>query len=342
MATIVIKFGTSSITDEVKGLNKERLNHVVEDISTLHKVGHRIILVSSGAVGNGKNFLPHYKGSVNDRKAAAAIGNPILINTYAKIFQKHGIVIAQTLLERWHFSKRKHFLQLRDTITTLWENQIIPIANENDVVSDLEIRFSDNDQLATLLAAGFGADHLLIASTVEGILDDEGKVIREITNPEATMKNFIKDEKSSLGLGGMATKLSYANLAANLGIETTIFGLKKANPITRALNKEIGSTFPSKTISTKARDRWLVSGSLASGVIEVDAGAMEAIKSRKSLLLVGVTMVIEHFAKGEIMEVKHKSKTIGVGISRISSEDINLDKKSTNTVVIHANDLVLL
>jgi glutamate 5-kinase len=342
MATIVIKFGTSSITDEEKGLNQERLKHVVEDIASLHKQDHRIILVSSGAVGNGKSFLPNYRGTVNDRKAAAAIGNPILINTYSKMFQKHGIVIAQALLERGHFSKRKHFLQLRNTINTLWENNIIPIANENDVVSDLEIRFSDNDQLATLLAAGFGADHLLIASTVEGILDDAGKVIREITNPEATMKNFIKDEKSTLGLGGMATKLSYANLASKLGIQTTIFGLKKANPITRALNMEIGSLFPAKAVSPKSRERWLASGSLANGGVEIDAGAVEALKSRKSLLLVGVITVIDSFAKGEIMEVKHRGKSIAVGISRISSNEINLDKKLTNTVVIHANDLVLI
>lgn len=342
MSTIVIKFGTSSITDEVKGLNQERLEMVVEDIAELHKQGHKIILVSSGAVGNGKKFLPKYKGTIKDRKAAAAIGNPILINTYAKIFQKQGIVIAQTLLERWHFSKRAHFLQLRDTIETLWDNNIIPIANENDVVSDLEIRFSDNDQLATLLAAGFGADHLLIASTVEGILDNEGKVIRQIDDVEQTMKAFIKDEKSSLGLGGMATKLSYAYLASNLGIDTTIFGLKKANPISRALQKEIGSNFPPKEVSPTARNRWLASGSMASGGVEIDAGAVEAIKDRKSLLLVGVVGLINEFNKGEIIEVKHKSKSVGVGISRVNSNELKLDKKQTNMIVIHANDLVII
>ena len=342
MAIIVIKFGSSSITDEEKGLNKERLAHIVEDISELHAAGHKIIIVSSGAVGNGKTYLPNYKGNIRDRKAAAAIGNPILINTYSRLFSKHHITIAQALLERGHFSKRSHFLQLRETIETLWENQIIPIANENDVVSDLEIRFSDNDQLATLLAAGFGADHLLIASTVEGILDQEGKVIRTIDDPEKTMKNFVKEEKSTLGLGGMATKLSYAALASNLGIDTTIFGLKKANPITRALNKEIGSNFPPKVTTAKARERWLASGSLASGGVEIDKGAYDALLLRKSLLLVGITEVCNSFNKGEIMEVKYKGKTVGVGISRYNSEDLNPEKKSNNIIVVHANDLVLI
>jgi glutamate 5-kinase len=342
MAIIVIKFGSSSITDEYKGLNKERLAHVVEDIADLHNAGHKIIIVSSGAVGNGKQFLPKYKGNIRDRKAAAAIGNPILINTYAKLFNKHDIVIAQALLERWHFSKRNHFLQLRETVETLWENRIIPIANENDVVSDLEIRFSDNDQLATLLATGFGADHLLIASTVEGILDNDGKVVHIIEDPEQAMKNFVKEEKSSLGLGGMATKLSYAHLASSLGIDTTIFGLKKANPVSRALNKEIGSNFPAKATTAKARERWLASGSLASGGVEIDKGAYDALLLRKSLLLVGVMNIHNSFNKGEIMEVKHKGKTIGVGIARYNSLDLDPARKSSNIIVVHANDLVLI
>ncbi len=339
---IVIKLGTASITNDGGKLNVDNLQKVVADVAALHRQGLNIVLVSSGAVGNGRAFLKNYKGTTQERKAAAAVGNPILINKYAEAFAKHDIIIAQTLLERWHFSNRKHFLQLRDTVEALWENKIIPIANENDVVSDLEIRFSDNDHLATLLAAGFGASKLLIGSSVEGILDHDGQVIREITDPEETMKSFVKDEKSSMGLGGMATKLSYASLAARLGIQATIFGLKGETPILNAYNGEVGSRFKAGESSKDARSMWLASGSLASGCIEVDKGAKEALLNRKSLLQVGITDIERAFNQGEIVEIRHKHKQIAVGIAKISSKDVKVGEKENNLVVIHANNLVVI
>lgn len=339
---VVIKLGTSSITSAQGTLHDEILAKVVADIKTLHTMGLKIILVSSGAVGNGRGFLKNYKGSTQERKAAAAVGNPILINRYANAFHQHGIVIAQTLLERWHFSNRKHFLQLRDTIEALWDNNIIPIANENDVVSDLEIRFSDNDHLATLLAAGFGASKLLIGSSVEGVLDLEGRVISEITDPEETMKSFVTDDKSSLGLGGMTTKLSYASLASKLGIETVIFGLQGESPIVKAYHKEKGSLFRAKDSSKDARSMWLASGSLASGCLEIDKGAKDALGNRKSLLQVGITGIERAFNQGEIVEIRHKNKQVAVGIAKIASKDLRIGEKENNLVVVHANNLVLI
>lgn len=342
MDIIVIKLGTSSITDDTGSLNPDKMQKVVNDVATLHEAGHKVILVSSGAVGNGKGYLANYKGTTKDRKAAAAIGNPILINTYASIFGKKGIIIAQTLLERAHFSNRKQFLQLRSTIETLWENRIIPIANENDVVSDLEIRFSDNDHLATLIAAGLGADQLLIASSVEGVLDHDNKVIPTIEQSNDLIQSFVRDEKSSMGLGGMATKLSYAKLAASLGITTKIFGLATSTPITSAFKGEIGSQFIPKTSSASARLKWLASGSLAMGSIEIDKGAKDALEERKSLLLVGVTGIKNTFGQGEIIEIKFKNKTIAVGISKLDSNTIDLTQKENNKIVVHANNMVLL
>ena len=339
---VVIKLGTSSITSNQGTLNAEILEKVVADIKTLHDLGLKIILVSSGAVGNGKAFLKNYKGSTQERKAAAAIGNPILINRYAGEFQKHDIVIAQTLLERWHFSNRKHFLQLRDTVEALWDNHIIPIANENDVVSDLEIRFSDNDHLATLLAAGFGATKLLIGSSVEGILDHDGLVIPEIIDPEETMRSVVTDDKSSMGLGGMTTKLSYASLASRLGIETVIFGLKGQNPIVKAYHHATGSLFKAKESSKDARKMWLASGSLANGCIEIDKGAKDALTNRKSLLQVGITAIERAFNQGEIVEIRHKNKQVAVGIAKIASKDLRIGEKENNLVVIHANNLVII
>lgn len=339
---IVVKLGTSSIVGDDGTIDETIFEKVVSEISILHKGNYRILIVSSGAVGNGRGFLKSYKGTLAERKAAAAIGNPLLINKYFLAFAKHNIVIAQTLLEREHFSKRNHFLQLRETIETLWDNNIIPIANENDVVNDLEIKFSDNDHLATLVSAGFGAKKLLIASSVEGVLDDKNEVIRTIFNPEKVLRNYIKDETSTFGLGGMHTKINYAFLAAKLGIDTTIFGLRLDEPIQNAIKNKIGTHFPAVEKFTSAREKWLRSGSISSASIEVDEGAKMAILKRKSLLQVGVRKLNKIFSQGEIIDIRYKQETFAVGIAKMDSESLSLNEKLNNIIVVHADDLVII
>jgi glutamate 5-kinase len=339
---IVVKLGTSSITNKGGGLNEKNLQKVVGDVAYLHDQGYKVIMVSSGAVGNGKVFFKNYKGTTLERKAAAAVGNPILINRYSQEFSNFGITIAQTLLERSHFSHRKQFLQLRDTIETLWNNNIIPIANENDVVSDLEIKFSDNDHLATLLAAGFGAEKLIIVSSVEGVLDNEGKTIDVINDSKYVMEHFVSATTSDMGLGGMTTKLHYATLASEMGIETIITGLKSVKPILKSLARKSGTLFPANEFKPKARARWLASGSMANSTIEVDKGAKEAIFDKKSLLAVGIVGFNQKFTKGEIVEIEYKKEKIAVGVTRVDSHEIDIKKKTSNLVVIHVNDLVLI
>jgi glutamate 5-kinase len=339
---IIIKLGTSSITNKGGGLNEKNLNKVVKDISVLHAQGYKIIMVSSGAVGNGKVFFKNYKGNTLERKAAAAVGNPILINKYSNAFAKYNIIIAQALLERSHFSERKQFLQLRDTVETLWQNDIIPIANENDVVSDLEIKFSDNDHLATLLAVGFGAEKMVIVSSVEGVLDSEGNTISKVEDSTFVMENYVSKTTSDMGLGGMTTKLHYAAMASDLGIETIITGLKNTKPIIQSLAHKVGTLFPANDFKPKARARWLASGSIANAIIEVDKGAKDAVLERKSLLAVGVVGFNQDFRKGEIVEIEHKKEKIAVGVARVDSQTINLKKKTKDLIVMHVNDIVLI
>ena len=164
MDIIVIKFGTASITQASGEPDEGVIAEIARQTAALHR-SHRIIIVSSGAVGAGKSSIKRYNGSLHQRKAAAAVGNPILVGLYARHFAPHGISIAQSLCERSHFADRTKFLQLKDTFETLWKSGIIPIVNENDVISDRELKFSDNDELATLLAAGFGAKALLLCTS---------------------------------------------------------------------------------------------------------------------------------------------------------------------------------
>ena len=134
-----------------------------------------MVLVSSGAVGSGRSFIKNYKGTLIERKVAAAVGNPILIQLYHKHFLRYGITVAQALCERHHFSNRSQFLQLKETFLEFWNNDILPVVNENDLVSNIELKFSDNDELATLVAIGLDADTLIICTSAGGFLDKQKK-----------------------------------------------------------------------------------------------------------------------------------------------------------------------
>ena len=158
---LVIKLGTAVITDEKGVIDQAIIRKVAREVAALSS-SYRIVLVSSGAVGSGKSFFHQYKGTLAEKKAAAAVGNPILIRDYQKHFSAYDIPVAQALCERHHFSSRSRFLQLKDTFTEFWKNGILPVMNENDLVSNVELKFSDNDELATLTAIGFDAEALII------------------------------------------------------------------------------------------------------------------------------------------------------------------------------------
>jgi glutamate 5-kinase len=297
------------------------------------------VLVSSGAVAAGKSFLKQYKGSLSEKKAAAAIGNPILIAKYNHYFQQYGISIAQSLCERHHFSQREQFLQLKETYQELWKSGVIPIANENDVVSNIELKFSDNDELATLIATGFGAEKLLISTSVGGLLDEQGQIIRQVASIDASVLSVVSSEKSSTGLGGMISKLTFTRLATRLGIKVVIFGLDQSEGIISALREEIGTVFEAQEASLSARQKWLAAGSSISGKVVLDKGAEKAIRSRKSLLAVGVKEFIGDFEKGEVIELLDMDRNpIAIARVRHSKEEIMLSQGE----VAHADDIVVM
>jgi glutamate 5-kinase len=338
---LVIKFGTASITRPSGEPDEQIIAQIARQVASL-QADFRIILVSSGAVGAGKGFIKSYKGTITQRKAAAALGNPLLVGIYAQYFKPYGVAIAQSLCERQHFANRHQFLQLKDTYEELWENGVIPIVNENDVVSDRELKFSDNDELATLLAAGFGAEALMLCTSVGGVLDAEGNIINTVDDVNEVFQ-FVRTEKSALGLGGMASKLTFAKLATRMGIRVVIFGLDKENELISALRGEAGTEFIPKGSTLSARNRWLGSGGLASGRLRVDLGAVKALKKRKSLLAVGIMEVIGEFESGEIIEICNPEyETIAMAKAKETSADIVANLKTTNFEAAHANDIVLL
>lgn len=339
---LVFKIGTSSITDTKGNLDEAVVKSIAAQLAALHNEYH-IVMVSSGAVGTGKKFISNYSGKIEERKAAAAIGNPILIHKYAEAFAKYKIPIAQSLCERGHFSARDKFLQLRATYEELWKNGIIPIANENDVVSSRELKFSDNDELATLLAVGFGAQLLLIGTSVPGVLDSEGKVIDRIDKFDSKVLALATKEKSAVGLGGMISKLTFANMATSLGIKVVIFSAKGKNTLLQAAKGEIGTVCEPKSVSKNARQKWLASGSIIIGSLTVDDGAYKALLKRKSLLAVGISSIQVPFKAGEAFEIFNSQGVVfAVARAKISSKELQKKDKQQKVLLAHADDIVLI
>ncbi len=337
---LVIKFGTSSITDAQGVPDEAVIERIAHEMSTLH-TNHNLVLVSSGAVGAGKSFIKNYDGRLSKRKAAAAIGNPLLIGKFQYYFEKKGIRLAQSLCERRHFSKRELFLQLKDTYQELWDNEIIPVANENDVISDRELKFSDNDELATLIAVGFGAKLLMIATESGGLLDKERQIVPKVKEINEEVMGLVDTKKSSLGLGGMSSKLTFAKLATRMGIGVTIFGIKThQGGILKAFDGESGTTFDASEVNLSSRNKWLASGGLTTAKIKIDDGAVEALKDRKSLLAVGIMRISGRFDKGEVVEiVDAKNQVIAVARTRKASEELSSEKQKM--VVAHADDIAI-
>jgi glutamate 5-kinase len=232
---------------------------------------------------------------------------------------------------------------LKNTYETLWKNNIIPIANENDVVSNKELKFSDNDELATLIAVGFGAEQLLLCTSVPGVLDEHGTLIPEIKVIDKAALSLARKETSAVGLGGMTSKLNFARLATQMGIKVVIFSMRTDEGILRAVRGETGTICLPQKKEMSSRRKWLASGSLITGLIEVDRGAMEALKNRKSLLAVGVIDVVEGFDAGEVFHIADEDGLImAVAKSKIDSSVLNKEQKVKNVEIAHADDIVFL
>jgi glutamate 5-kinase len=338
---LVIKLGTAVLTDESGEIVQATIKKVAAGIAAL-AADYRVILVSSGAVGSGRSFFSGYKGTLAERKAAAAVGNPILIRHYQKHFSVYGIPVAQALCERHHFSSRVRFLQLKETFGEFWKNGILPIMNENDLVSNVELKFSDNDELATLTAIGFDAEVLLLCTSVGGFMDAEKRIIPLVEKVDSRILGFVETGKSSPGLGGMLSKLTFTRLASSLGIRVVICGVKGKAPFRDALAGKSGTNFVPRESNLRARQKWLASGSITLGSIFVDRGAVKALEQRRSLLSVGIRRVQGKFGAGEVVQLKdEEEQIIGVAKVKIGAGEVVAGLKRKNVVAAHADDIVL-
>ncbi len=352
---VAIKIGSNVLATKDGSLDVERVAHIVEQVSILLKKKVEVILISSGAVASGRAMFPveNKIDTVSARQLWSAIGQVKLMNTYSGLFGECGLHCAQVLTTKENFSDRRHYLNMKNCISTLLENGVVPIVNENDTISVSELMFTDNDELSGLISSMMNCEALLILSNVDGIYNgkpgDEGvSVIPEISSSDHSMAEFISQQKSGLGRGGMHTKFSVARKIAAEGIPVYIANGKRENIIVDILKGEniVYTLFKQNGKKLKSNKKWLAhSTSFAKGKVFVNEGAKAALSNvgANSLLLIGVVDIEGFFKQGDIISIiDGEGNVLGLGKSQYDSDDaINLIGKKAAKPLIYYDYMYL-
>jgi len=357
---IVIKVGTSNLTDNSYRLEPRKVEKLAKEIVDLKNQGKEVILVTSGAIGAGigKLDLKQRPRDIKVLQATAAVGQNILMSTYDRYFSDYDQIIAQVLITHEAFFNRQRYLNLRNTLNTLLKSGIIPIINENDTVAVDEIKLGDNDNLSALVASNLDADLLIILSDVDGLFTHNPKrskraefipVVDEIT-PEIER---IAETGGKTGVGGMKTKIQAATITMKAGIPMIIANGGEENILLRIIDGEpVGTLFMPRKRKMNDREHWILFASASNGRIKVDEGAKTALlKNGSSLLSSGIISVEQEFRSGDpVSIVDAEGVEFAKGISNYSSSDIDkikgvqskeieriLGRKDYNEVVYRGN-----
>lgn len=357
MRKIVIKIGTNCLTHSETGIvEPEVLGSLTKGVNYLINKEYKPIIVTSGAIGLGLKSLGLNKKpkSVTLKQASASIGQSILMNFYNQFFSLFHIDIAQILLTREDIIDRERYLNVRNTFQVLLEKNIVPIVNENDVVSVEEIKFGDNDTLSAIVSTIIDADMLIILTTTDGLYDKDplihkdAKKIKVVKSIDENIYSYIENSKTNLGTGGMETKINAAKIATSLGVNVVIAsGLNPYKTIKNIIDgKSTGTTFLPQTKYLDSRKRWILYALTPKGEIKIDNGAEDAVVNKgKSLLLPGIIYVNGEFIeKDPVSIINLDNKKIGQGLSNFSSitlKNLITDKQKNKNLkeVIHRDNL---
>lgn len=306
----VVKVGSSLVTDDGRGLDQRAIAHWADQLVTLQQQGKQVVLVSSGAVAEGVKRLGFKERpkQIHLQQAAAAAGQMGLVQAYESCFQQHNVHSAQVLLTHADLSDRTRYLNARSTLTTLLELGVVPVVNENDTVATAELCFGDNDTLAALVANLVNADVMVILTDQDGLYDADPRKVagaRLVSEADAGDEALqgMAGTGSSLGRGGMLTKLSAAELAARSGTDTIIANGRIEQILTRLADAEqLGTLLSAADEPVTARKQWLAGQLSLQGSLQLDDGAVRVLqKSGKSLLAVGVEGVKGDFNRGDVV-----------------------------------------
>ena len=363
---IVLKLGTSTLTAGTNQISPPSLIDIVRQVQVLQKAGHHVIVVSSGAAAAGRAKLgfPQLPKDIPAKQMLSAIGQPRLMALYEQLFDFYDLTVAQVLLTHADLASRRSYLNARNTLLALLDHNVIPIVNENDTVATEEIRVGDNDNLSALVANLVDADWLILLTDQHGLYtsdprnDPDAKLVDEVASVEIPEKLWkaAGGKGTTLGTGGMVTKLQAADLARRCGSTCLIANGGEPNVLIRLVNGEkLGTRFLPVASAVESRKRYILSGRRAPGFLVVDDGAARALHQGGSLLPVGLVTVSGAFERGDTVRVLDPSeKEIARGIVNYPSRDLSLlTRRRSEEIeailgynfgdeIIHRNNLVVL
>lgn len=352
---IVIKIGSNVLTLSSGTPNETRIAHIVEQVANLKKQGYQVILVSSGAVAAGRSLvdIPNNLDFISKRQVLSSIGQIALMNLYNQFCTKHHLSCSQVLITKESMiGSREHYLNIYNCIDALLKCNIIPIINENDVVSITELMFTDNDELSGLVATMVQADELLILSNVDGIFTDHpskpnARLIRDFGNEEINLEEAISAEKSEFGRGGMLTKVNTAVKISELGVNVSIGNGTVPNIAAKLLNRETGTFFKAQFDKNKsAVKKWIRnSETFSKGKVFINQGAKTALSGSQanSLLPIGIEKIEGDFKKGDIIALLDlEGNEIGYGKASYSAEKaLKIKKQHNQPALVHYDYLTI-
>jgi glutamate 5-kinase len=361
--TLVVKIGSSSVTTAEGRVDVAAIDKLAEEVTQAREEGHRVVVVTSGAITAGWASLSEGRPRPSDTatlQAVAAVGQPLLMQVWSDAFRRRGLTLGQVLLAPIDFVHRSQYLFARQTLGRLLELGVVPVVNENDAVADEEIRFGDNDRLAALVAHLVGAGLLVLLTDTAGLLtgdprrETDTSLIEEVVEIDHELEAIAGGPGSAVGSGGMGSKLAAAKIAVWSGIEAVIADAARPGVLASvaAATPGVGTRFRPREVVLPARKLWIAFAIGASGRITVDDGARRALVERgRSLLPAGIVEVSGDFGVDDAVEivgpdgavfakglVRHAAGSLA-GWAGLQSDELPED---VSAEVVHRDDLVVL
>ncbi|HEY0516929.1 MAG TPA: glutamate 5-kinase [Solirubrobacteraceae bacterium] len=338
MRRVVVKLGSSVVADGSGAPRAEVLAAICDELAALHRAGDEAIVVTSGAIARGMRVmdLPARPSTIGELQAASAVGQGKLYRIYDELLRERDVTSAQLLLTFFDMSARTHYLNARQTLTTLLDWRVLPVINENDTTATDEISFGDNDFLAAQVAVLLSADHLILLTDIDGLysadprMHPDAEIVHEVSDFARLEQLDIGHTTSPLGSGGMRSKVVAAEMATAAGIQTTICNGVRAGALRAVLAGEAeGTHFAPREARYSSFKLWLKYAKPTRGTLLVDAGAARALRDgAASLLPVGVVEVLGDFDAGDAVEIAQRSeqdgsdRVLGKGICNYSAAEL--------------------
>ncbi|WP_336978664.1 glutamate 5-kinase [Brevundimonas nasdae] len=360
---VVVKIGSSLLIDAAtRQPTRDWLAAVASDLAALKAEGREVIVVSSGSIALGRGRLPALGARLEDKQAAASVGQSLLMAAWSGALDPHGLIAGQVLLTRDDTERRRRWLNARATVEALLTHGVIPIVNENDTVATEEIRYGDNDRLAARTAQLARADLLILLSDVDGLYTADPRrdpnaahlPLIETLSPDILAMGGGANAEAGVGTGGMATKLAAAQIARSAGCATIIASGQTLSPLSAIRDGARATLIAAPDGPMAAYKQWIAGSLSPTGTLTLDAGAVTALKAGKSLLPAGVTAVSGGFEKGDCVRlIDPDGRAVGVGLAAYAADEaarlcgrrsdeieILLGYRGAS-VLIHRDDMVL-